>query len=202
MPKLPVMLNLAGKRCVIVGGGTVATRRARAMLDAQADVIIIAPDIDPDLASLPVTYHDRPYQSGDLTGAFLVVIATDDPQVNDRVTRDARAESALVNRTDQPDLGDLTIPAHTHLAPITLAVSTDAVSSTAAAAIRDELAGKLDPDWRTLLTLAGEYRPQIKARHPDPTDRHQALARLADADAMTILKQNGEAALRTHYQSL
>ena len=202
MPPLPVMLNLAGKRCVILGGGKVALRRAKTMIDAQADVTVIAPSIMTELADLPITQHQRAYEPRDLDDAFLVVIATDDPHVNDQATRDAREADCLINRADKPELGDLTVPAHSHIDPITLAVSTAGISSSAASTIRDQLAEALDPDWHRLLQCAADCRSAVKARHPDPPTRRAALKKLADAEAMTILKHQGEAALKTHYESL
>ncbi len=202
MPHLPAMINLTGKRCVIIGGGKVATRRARALLDARADVFVVAPVFTPELVDMSVTRRQRAYQPGDLEGAVLVVIATDDPAVNDQIMHDARNAGAMINRTDAPDLGDLTIPAHAQLGPITLAVSAGGASSSAAVTLRDELISRLDPDWARLLACAAEYRPELKARHADPARRRRALAGLADAEAMAILKAQGEAGLVRYYASL
>lgn len=202
MPPLPIMLNIRDKRCLIVGGGRVALRRAKILLGAGAVVAVVAPVCDPELTALPIELHTRPYQEGDVAGVALVVIATDDPGVNDTASRDARAAGAWVNRVDAPDLSDLTFPAQAHHGPITLAVSTGGISASASVTIRDELSNALDSDWERLLACATEYRAMIKERTANPEARREKLLKLADTQAMTILKERGEAALRAYYESL
>lgn len=202
MPPLPVMLNLQGKRCVVVGGGPVALRRAGALLDSGGAVTVIAPVVEPELDALPIELHRRPYQAGDLSGAFVVVIATDDPKVNEAVARDAHAAGVLVNRADNPDAGDFTIPAHAHHGPITLAVHTGGASASASATIRKTLSDALDPDWPRLVELAAGFRPIIQQRYPDPAQRRERLMKLADPQAMAILKGRGKDALLEYYRGL
>jgi precorrin-2 dehydrogenase len=202
MPPLPAMLNIQGKRCVIVGGGPVALRRARALLAAGAIVVVIAPKAESTLAELPIEHHQRPYHRDDVANTTLVVVATDDPQVNEAVSSDARAAGALVNRADAPELSDFTVPAHTHHGPITLAVGTGGVSASAAAVIRRQLSDALDPDWTRLLAHAASYRTIIQQRFDDPEQRRERLIRLADTDAMAILKNQGDQALLDHYRGL
>ena len=202
MPPLPIMLNIRDKRCLIVGGGPVARRRARTLLDAGAVVTMVAPVCEPELTALPIELHPRPYHGNDVAGVVLVVIATDDPEVNDTVSRDARAAGVLVNRVDAPALGDFIVPAHAHHGPITLAVSTGGMSASASAAIRSELSDALDGDWARLLACAAEYRAMIQEQVTDPEARREKLLKLADTHAMTILKEQGEEALRAYYKSL
>lgn len=202
MPPLPVMLNIQDKRCLIVGGGPVALRRARALLEAGAAVEVVSPVCEPELAALPIELHPRPYQQSDVAGALLVVIATDDPDINATASRDARAVGAWVNRVDAPELSDFIVPAHTHHGPITLAVGSGGVSASASVAIRDALSDALDGDWARLLACAAEYRAIIKERVADPGARREKLLKLADTQAMAILKERGEAALKTYYASL
>jgi precorrin-2 dehydrogenase/sirohydrochlorin ferrochelatase len=196
------MLNLSGKRCVIVGGGPVAVRRAKALLGADASVTIIAPNTGPELTSPPLEIHHRPYRTGDLADAFIVVIATDDPLVNENVARDAQTAGVLANRADDPDSGDFTVPAHAYHGPITLAVHTGGASASASATIRRELSDALDPDWPTLIELAARTRPVIQQNHTDPAQRRDRLMKLADPHAMAILKGQGRDALLAYYREL
>jgi len=202
MPSLPVMLDIQGKRCVILGGGPVALRRARALLLAGGDVAVIAPTIGPELSALPINRLERPYQHGDLDGAWLVIIASNDPQVNEAAAREAKQSNVLVNRADDPDSGDFTVPAHAHHGPITLAVHTDGTSASAAATIRRRLSDALDPDWPRLLAHAADYRAIIQQRFDDPGQRRERLMKLADPAAMAILKDQGDQALLDHYRRL
>lgn len=196
------MLQVAGRKCVIVGGGQVALRRATALIQAAAEVTVIAPVVDQAIASLPLRVIPRRYHRGDLDGALLVVVATDDPAVNEQVAKDAREIGVLVNRADDAESGDITIPAHTRLGPLTLAVHTGGGSASASAVIRDQLAASLDPHWPTLLTLAREYRPVIQRTIPDTAQRRDRLARLTDTHAMDLLKRSGELALRNYLERL
>ena len=203
MSDFPVMLNLRGRRCVVVGGGPVAARRAAALQEAGAAVTVVAPDVYEGVQRPGVEVRRRAYETGDLEGAFLVVIATDDGAVNERVARDARAAGLLVNRADDPGKSDFTVPAHARHGAITLAVHTGGVSASAAAAIRRELSRALDADWARLLEVAGPYRGQIQARYADaPARRRDRLRRLTDAEAMGILKRQGPEALRHHCERL
>ncbi len=202
MPNLPLCLNIRDKRCLIVGGGPVALRRTRALLEAGAAVAVVAEDCEPDFQTLPIELHQRTYKHGDTKGAFLVIAATDNPQVNETVANDARADSALVNRVDAPESGDFIIPAHSYRGPIMLAVSTDGISAAASATIRDQVLSHLDEDWLRLLACAQPYRAKIQQQVQDADLRQKKLRCLSDDKALAILKGSGEDALRAYYETL
>jgi len=202
MPSFPVMLSVRDRRCVIIGGGSVALRRAASLIEAGATVALIAPKIDPGLADLPIEVSQRAYQPGDLEGAWLVITASDDSKVNRQVADNARRAGVLVNRVDEPESGDFTVPAHAHHGPVTLAVHTDGASASAAATIRHQLSDALDPDWPRLLAHAAEYRSLIQQRFDDPGQRRERLMKLADPAAIAILKEQGDHALLEHYRRL
>ncbi len=195
MPDLPVILRLARRRCLIVGGGAVARRRAHSLLAAGAHLTVVAPAIDPALRALPVVCHERPYNRADLADKFLVVIATDQPRLNEIVAEDAFRAGVLINRTDAPEQGDLIFPAHEHHGPVTLCVHTSGISAAAAATIRRELAACLDPDWPRLLELVAPFRKIIQQAIADPTRRQEQLRKLTDPAAMQCLKTHGPDAL-------
>ncbi len=202
MSDLPVILCVTGRRCVVVGGGAVACRRAGSLRDAGADVVVIARRIEPEhervLTGLGVEIERRPYQQGDLKGAMLVVIATDDLEVNRQVAQEARASGVLINRADEPSEGDLMIPAHAHHGPVTVAVYTGGASSSAAGAIRRELSAALDEDWPKLLEIVGPYREVIRRDVLTPTLRRERLAALGGESAMATLKRDGLEGLRRY----
>jgi len=196
------MLNVRGRRAVIVGGGRVAARRAGGLLDAGARVTVVSPRFDERLDAPALERVERPYRSGDLAGAFLVVVATDDPNVNEAAAAEARSVGALLNRADEPERGDLVVPAHARRGPVTLSVHTDGVSPAAAAAIRDSLADALDPDWARLLDAARPFRNRVQQRAEPQNERAQRLRRLTDAHAMDLLKREGMEALRRHLHAV
>ncbi|MEX2672385.1 MAG: bifunctional precorrin-2 dehydrogenase/sirohydrochlorin ferrochelatase [Phycisphaeraceae bacterium] len=197
-----MMVSLTGRRVVIVGGGKVARRRARAMLDAGADVCVIAPEMDAAFSELPVSRIERGYAVGDLENAFLVVVATDDTAINDAVSREARRLEILINRTDQPELGDVTIPAHAHRGPLTVSVHTGGISASAAADIRDQLIESVDPDMIRLLQNVAPFRQLFKQRICDAGARRRALRAITEPAALAVLKAEGEEALQRHCQAI
>jgi uroporphyrin-III C-methyltransferase / precorrin-2 dehydrogenase / sirohydrochlorin ferrochelatase len=119
----PLMLDLTGRRAVVVGGGPVALRRAQALLAAGAHVHVVAPQVDPALAGLPVTVSRRRYRDGDLDGAWLVHAATDDPAVNGAVAADAERLRLWCVRADDAARSPAWTPAVTRHGDITVAVT-------------------------------------------------------------------------------
>jgi precorrin-2 dehydrogenase/sirohydrochlorin ferrochelatase len=192
------MLRVAGRRCVVIGGGRVAARRARALLDAGAAVSVIAPRVSNEIEALDVVVTRRRYERQDLEDAMLVVVATDDPGVNQAVGDEARAAGVLVNRADEPAAGDFTVPAHARHGPVTLAVHTGGASAAAAAAIRRELSAALDPDWPRLLETVAPFRAAVQALKLEADARRGRLERLVSTEAMRTLKAEGRDAFRRY----
>jgi len=119
----PLMLDLSGRRAVVVGGGAVALRRAQALLAAGAQVHVIAPQVDPALAALPVTVSRRRYRDGDLAGAWLAHAATGDPAVNAAVAAGADRLRIWCVRADDAARSRAWTPAVTRHGDITVAVT-------------------------------------------------------------------------------
>ena len=161
------------------------------MLDAGADVTLIAPAMNEATAALPCRMIERAYRKGDLAGAWLVIIATDDARINDEVAAHAQEAGVLVNRADEPDRGDLMIPAHAHHGPVTLAVDTSGASPAAAGRIRRQLSAALDEDWPRLLELIAPFRRRAQRTIADESARRQMLRALTDDDMMRLLKDAG-----------
>jgi precorrin-2 dehydrogenase / sirohydrochlorin ferrochelatase len=141
----PVALDLAGRRCVVVGGGAVAARKVRGLLAAGAAVTVVAPEVGDAVRNAGVEVHARGYRSDDLAGAWLVVAATDDPAVNDAVARDCGAAGVLVNRADDGAGGSVSLPAVRSWAGTVLTVSTGGHSPAFARWLADHLAAVPGP---------------------------------------------------------
>ncbi len=123
VPSYPLMLAMAGRRAVVVGGGRVALRRTVSLLDSGANVVVIAPEVCPDLSALPVTVLRRGYRDGDLSAAWLVHAATDDPAVNDRVAADAERGRIWCVRADDGTVSAARTPAVTRHGDVQVAVT-------------------------------------------------------------------------------
>lgn len=199
---LPVMLKVAGRRCLVVGAGGIGVRRAKLLAEAGAHVVIVAPQVHPSARLIGAQIHERPFEPDDLAGVLLAVVATGDPAVNQVVSEAAVERGVLVNRSDQGHAGDLTFMSSHRDGPLTIAVHTGGASASAAAHIRALLADSLDPDWAELLTLALPVRQQIQAAVSDPAKRTALLRRLTDDNAMQTLKAGGESALKELYADI
>ncbi len=206
MSDLPVMLRVVDKVCVIIGGGGVAARRLTSLLETGAQVTVIAPQVTEAIDATAKTGRcrlvQRAYEAGDLAGAFLVVIATDDPAVNLAAAAEADQRGVLINRTDAAQQGDLTIPAHVHHGPVTLTAHTSGISAAAATAILKETAAALDPAWPGLLTVVEPYRAVLQRDIRDRSERRRRLLCLTDATALKLYKDHGAEALRQRCQTL
>ena len=121
--RYPLMLSMAGRRAVVVGGGQVALRRAQSLLESGADVVVIAPSVVAELAELPVAILRRPYRDGDLSAAWLAHAATDDPDVNSRVAAEAERLRIWCVRADDATASAAWTPAVTRHGGVTVAVT-------------------------------------------------------------------------------
>jgi len=149
MSAYPIMLDGRGVSALVVGGGGVAVRKVRALLDAGAKVHVIAPEIAPELHAWAVADAESlrltrgSYAPDHLALATLVIAATDNPSINASVADDARAAGKLVNVADAPERSDFVTPAVHRVGEVVVAVVAGGVPS-AAARIRDAIASSID----------------------------------------------------------
>lgn len=159
---IPLIVDLTGRRCLVVGGGPVAARRARALIDAGAQVRVISPSLTRALRDAvdagEVEWRDREHRDDDAVGCTVVVAATDDVGVNRAVAADAAHHGALCNRADRAEEGDVVVPAALHRDDLVVAVSTGGTSPGLAAVVRDEIEDRFGPEWGHLAALLGELR--------------------------------------------
>jgi siroheme synthase-like protein len=131
----------------VVGGGEVANRKARKLLQARAKVVVVSPEVKPELASMAAEVRRRPYREGDLEGAFLAFAATDRREVNELVALEARDRGIPVNVADEPSEGDFALPSTLRRGQLQVAVSTGGASPTLARRIRRELEDAFGYEW-------------------------------------------------------
>jgi precorrin-2 dehydrogenase / sirohydrochlorin ferrochelatase len=161
----PIFLDLSGRRCVVVGGGEVANRKTRKLLQARARVVVISPEIQPELESVAVEIHRRPYSEGDLEGAYLAFAATNVREVNAAVAREAKERGVPVNVADRPSEGDFALPSTLRRGRLQVAVSTGGASPTLARRIRGELEGAFGPEWAGIVEELNTARRNGEESH-------------------------------------
>ncbi len=195
----PVSLVVAGKRCVVVGGGPVAARKAAALSEAGADVLVVAPVICDEIRALPVERAERPYSRGDLDGAWLAIAATDDTEVNRQVSADGHAARVWVNAADDPEACAFTLPAVLRRGPVSVSVSTGGHSPALAGWLRDQVADLLGPEIGRLAELLSEARDELQAagRSTEGLDWRRAL----DSDMLDLIRSGRMAQARERLQA-
>lgn len=186
-PLYPANVVVAGRRCLVVGGGRVATRKADGLLACGAEVTVVAPVVDPELASRPgVTVEPRPFRAGDTRGYRLVITAADDPEVNAAVYADGEANGVLVNSADDPAHCSFTLPAIVRRGPLMITVSTGGHSPALATWLRRQFEAEIGPEYDVLLALLVEerQRAQQAGTPTEDLDWQKAL----DSDMLGLIR--------------
>lgn len=178
----PLVIDLAGRACVVVGGGPVAERKVQGLLAAGADVTVVSPRLCAGLAALAssgdVHHVCRRYQRGDLAGATLAFVATGDRRLTAAVSREGRRRRVWVNAADDPEHCDFFLPSVLRRGPLLVAVATGGASPALARAVREEIERLLPADYAALAETVAQVRRELRARglRPDAATWSRALA--------------------------
>lgn len=195
----PIMLDLAGRKVLVVGAGKVAARKIRSLLalaNGAAELRVVAPEIAAEMPEgISVTL--REFREADLNGIDLCFIATDNERLNAQVMELCHQRRILANRADRGEEGDFTLPAVHRSGAITVAVSASG-SPRLAANVRDEIARGLDPAWGSLATSVQTLRREVLDAGLSEARRRQILLELCSQQAFAAFKQGGEMALKAH----
>lgn len=174
----PLFLDIAGRKCVVVGGGSVAERKVKRLLACGARVEVVGKSLTPLLAAWKeeekVVYRNAEYGDSSLADAFLVIGATDDEAVNGRIAADARALGIPVNIVDDPAACNFMLPSIVERGDLSIAVSTGGRSPALAKKIRKELEALYGPEYEILLEILGKLRGKVIAGGR-PSDENREL---------------------------
>ncbi|MCL0064989.1 glutamyl-tRNA reductase [Dehalococcoidia bacterium] len=162
----PVFLNINAKRCVVVGGGRIAQRRVKSLLECGAMVKIISPELSEKLELMAgkkksIEVVKREFCYGDLEGAFLAIAASSEPEVNRRVVEEAMWRGVLVDSSTDPTEGNFILPSVVRSGDLAIAISTSGGSPALARMIREELEQSLGPEHAALIKLVSEVRAEF-----------------------------------------
>jgi len=162
----PIFLDLKGRSCLVVGGGEVAERKVRGLLDAGARVTVISPDLTRQLEvwvkEAKLFHEPRHYRPGDLRKYQLAFVATDDRSVNGVVFEEARHLGVWVNAADDPAHCDFILPSVLRRGELAVAVASGGTSPALSRAVREELEAYLTDDYAVLSEIAAEVRQELK----------------------------------------
>jgi len=188
----PVYLNLTGKAAVVIGGGSVAERKIRSLLNARADVKVISPHLTKWLEREKVKgsfkHICRFYKKGDLSRAFLVVAATDSKGINEQVSREA---PCLVNVVDKPDMCNFIVPSLVQRGHLQFAVSTSGMSPALSRSIRKELEKSYGREFSDYVKLLKLIRKEALHKIKDKKKRTAFLKSVASEKIIKLLRGKG-----------
>jgi siroheme synthase-like protein len=197
-------LRLSGRRCVVVGGGEVALEKVEGLLACDGEVALIAPRVLPALEEYAregsIRWEQRDYGgAADLEGAFLVIAATDETDVNVAVFEDAEARAMLVNVVDVPPLCNFILPAIVRVNPLAIAISTAGASPALAKRMKREIEAHFGEPYARLAVLLSDARGWAKSTLPTYQERKDFFEGIVngDPDPVELLREpEGEQAVR------
>jgi precorrin-2 dehydrogenase / sirohydrochlorin ferrochelatase len=180
-------LRLSGRRCVVVGGGAVGLEKVEGLLACDGEVTLIAPDAVDALRAYAsegsIRWEAREYAgAADLEGAFMVIAATDDTDVNIAVFTDAERRAMLVNVVDVPPLCNFILPAIVRAGPLAIAISTSGASPALAKRMKREIAAEYGAPYAQLALLLGEARGWAKDTLATYQERKEFFEGIVDGD--------------------
>jgi len=186
------LVGLENRRCIVVGGGEVAQRKAEALLEAGAErVVVISPHLTHKLRALlkakRIEHRPRDYQQGDLEGAFVVIAATDDPDVNRDVWQEAQEKRLLINVVDDPHRCNFFVPSVVRRGDLTISICTGGQDPALSARLRRQLEPRFGPEYAAFLEIAGALRDRV-GKELSARVRSRFWNALADSEVLALLR--------------
>jgi precorrin-2 dehydrogenase len=182
----PMFVKLEGRRCVVVGGGSIAESKVGSLLASGAEVIVVSPTLTETLAELErrgsLVWWAREFEAPDLGGAFLVIAATSDEAVNELVFQEAERRGVLCNAVDQPPRCHFYFPAIVRRGALQIAISTSGLSPSLAQRLRKQFEVEFGPEYADWLRWLGVVRETLMQRRIDFATRKHLLAHLASRE--------------------
>jgi precorrin-2 dehydrogenase / sirohydrochlorin ferrochelatase len=179
----PIMLNLTGKKVVVIGGGKVAERKVKGLREAKANIIVIAPEVTAFLKELTekaeITWVKKRFSPEDVKDAFLIIAATNTREINEAVARAAKSYQ-LLNVVDAPEQSTFHVPSVVRRGKLSIAVSTGGASPVLAKKICREIAEMYDEDYEQYIDFLYECRQYILRNVSDLNQKRQLLEAITD----------------------
>lgn len=189
----PVTINLEDKRCIVVGGGRVALRKARTLLAAGAVITLISPEIINELQDIlkrekRITFIQDVYQEKYINNCFLVIAATNDKKINYQVAQDCKDKNILVNVVDSLKDSDFIVNAHYKLGEeLLFAVSTGGKNPALSAKIISEIKERYGEEYIQLVNYFNEIRRLLQEKVEDPELRYRLMREIVSSNIYEML---------------
>jgi len=192
-PYFTLCLSVQGKRCLVVGGGEVARRRASSLVDSGAKLTVISPTLDSVLEYMAfqheITWKQSEFKKNDISDdTYLVVAATDKRETNKEIGEICQRKGMLCNIVDEPTEGNFIVPSSLERGPLSISVSTSGISPALAATIRQELELAYGEEYGTFLELLASLRPVVMQEFDDIKIRQTIFRRMVASRALELIQ--------------
>jgi precorrin-2 dehydrogenase/sirohydrochlorin ferrochelatase len=189
----PIHLDIQNTNCLVVGSGGVGTRKVITLLKCGAKVTVVSPDISEQLRELAgsasLTLKQRPYQSDDLEGMFLVIGATDDETLNRQISTDARQRGLLCNIADRPEICNFILPSIVQRDDLIITISTSGRSPALAKKLRQSLEARFGEEYGVFLKLMGGIRKKLLSRSHEPEAHKPLFEQLIESNLIALIRE-------------
>jgi len=184
MINFPIFIKLQDQHCLVVGGGVVATRKIKQLLIAGAKVFVVAPNIEPALEKLKesgdIRYFQQAYTEKCLEGKQLVIVATNDKQLNNQIAKRAKSQNILVNVVDDYDAGTFIMPSIINRNPVVIAISTSGIAPVLTKLLSIRIETLIPSNYGKLASLISRFRDSAKEKYPSTKDRRRFWESILD----------------------
>ncbi len=190
----PINVDILDRPCLVVGGGEVGQRKARSLVRSGAAVRLVGLELTPLLREWAddgsISFLGRTYKTEYLDDAALVIAATDDAELNLRISRECRERGIWVNVVDRPELCSFIVPATVNRGDLTISVSTSGRSPALAARVRARLEDEFGPEYDRFLILMGLIRERVLAQGRSANENRKLFRQLVDSDLLESLARH------------
>ncbi len=195
-----INLKLDNKKCLVIGGGKVALRKVRSLLDCDAHVTVISPAYIEEFSNLKdhpkLILKKRLFKMSDLNSCFLVVAATDNDEVNSFIAKVCHNSNILVNVVDNPDESSFFVPSVLRRGDLSISISTNGKSPALAAKIKRDLSKEYGDEYIKYVDLLGKIRQEVLEKIDDPAKRREIFLKLIDSDLLDLIKKGEEVTIK------
>jgi len=197
----PVNLDIRNRNCLVVGGGDVGTRKVMTLLDCGAMVVVVSPAVTEKIEELSnkglIKLERRGFKPTDLDQMFLVIGATDNPELNRQIHTEAERLGMLCNIADRPEVCNFILPAIVNRGDLIIAISTSGKSPAFAKKMRKDLEKKFGTEYAEFLTLMGGIRTKLLSEDHEPEAHKHLFENLIKRDVVNLIKQGDIAAINS-----
>jgi precorrin-2 dehydrogenase / sirohydrochlorin ferrochelatase len=197
----PVNLDIRNRNCLVVGGGDVGTRKVMTLLECGAKVVVVSPAATGKIKALSdkglIKLETRPFRPTDLDQMFLVIGATDNPELNRQIHAEAERLGMLCNIADRPEICNFILPAIVNRGDLIIAISTSGKSPAFAKKMRKDLEKKFGTEYAEFLTLMGGIRCKLLSQDHEPEAHKHIFENLINGDLVNLIKHRDIAAINS-----